>query len=112
VRVIERTAIVRFLDAEVLFEEAVARAIGDQLDRLIAGGETRLLLNFAGGRYHSCALIGRLAALQKEEIAPVRGRIRLCGLDPLLRDMLRITHLDRVFDAYVDEAEALGLTPH
>jgi anti-sigma B factor antagonist len=110
VRVIERTAIVHFLDAEILFEEAVVRAVGDQLECLIAGGETRLLLNFAGVRYLSCALIGRLAALQKEGIAPARGRIRLCGLDPLLRDVLRITHLDRVFDVYGDEANALGLT--
>jgi hypothetical protein len=29
-------------------------------------------------------------------------------LDQLLRDMLRITHLDRVFDVCVDEAEVLG----
>jgi anti-sigma B factor antagonist len=112
VRVLERTAIVHFLDCEILFEEAVVRAMGDQLGRLIAGGETRLLLNFAGVRYLSCALIGRLAALQKEKIAPVRGRIQLCGLDPLLRDVLRLTHLDRVFDVYGDEANALGLISH
>jgi anti-anti-sigma regulatory factor len=58
----------------------------------------------------SCSLLGRLAALQKE-VAPVRGRVRLCGLDPLLQDVLRITHLDRVFDV-CDEAEALGLILH
>jgi anti-anti-sigma factor len=109
VRVIERTAVIQFVHAEILFEEAVVRAIGDQLDRLIEGGETRLLLNFAGVRYLSCALIGRLAALQKEKIAPVRGRIQLCGLDPLLRDVLRLTHLDRVFDVCGDETDALGL---
>jgi hypothetical protein len=83
VRVIERTAIVHFLDSEVLFEEAVVRAIGDQLERLIEEGHTRVLLNFGGVRYLSCALLGRLAAIQKEKIAPVRGRIQLCGLDPL-----------------------------
>jgi hypothetical protein len=32
----------------------------------------------------------------------------LCGLDALLRDMVRITHLDQVFDICGDEAEALG----
>jgi hypothetical protein len=30
-------------------------------------------------------------------------------MEPLLRDMVRITHLDRVFDVCGDEAEALGL---
>jgi anti-anti-sigma factor len=108
VRVIERTAIVRFVDSEILFEEAVVRAVGDQLDRLIAGGEARLLLNFAGVRYLSCALLGRLAGLQKG-LDPVRGRIQLCGLDPLLKDVLRITRLEREFDVCDDEAQALGL---
>jgi hypothetical protein len=63
-------------------------------------------------RYLSCALIGRLAALQEEKVAPVRGRIQLCGLDPLLKDVLRITHLEREFDVCDDEAEALGLIVH
>src|SRR2546423_7137472 len=32
VRIIERTALVHFLDSEILFEEAVVRAVGDRLD--------------------------------------------------------------------------------
>jgi anti-anti-sigma factor len=109
VRVIERTALVHFLDSEVLFEEAVVRAISDQLERLIEEGHTRVLLNFGGVRYLSCVLIGRLAALQQEKIAPVRGRLQLCGLEPLLKDVLRITQLEREFDVCDDEAQALGL---
>jgi hypothetical protein len=53
-------------------------------------------------------MLGKLAWLARQ-VEPVHGRIHLCGLDPLLRDMLRITHLDGVFDVCSDEAEALGL---
>jgi len=53
-------------------------------------------------------VLGILAGLQRE-VDPARGNIALCGLDPSLRDMVRITHLDRVFDICGDEAEALGL---
>jgi anti-anti-sigma factor len=110
VRVIERTAIVRFVDAEVLFEEAVVRAIGDRLDRLVAEqGYTRLLLDLRGVRYVSGAMLGRLASLQ-QRLGRVRGRIQLCGLDSLVRDVLRISHLEREFDLYDDEAQALGLS--
>jgi anti-anti-sigma factor len=102
-------ALVRFVDAEILFEEAAVRALGEQLDRLIEGeGHTRLVLNFRGVRYLSCAVLGIMAGLQKK-VDPSDGCIRLCGLDPLLRDMVRITRLDRVFDVCTDEAEALGL---
>jgi anti-sigma B factor antagonist len=108
VRTIERTILVRFEGAEVLFEKSTVQAVSEQLHRLIEEGYTRLLVNFAGVRYLSCAVLGVLAAMQ-QKIEPARGRIQLCGLDPLLRDMVRITHLDRVFDVYSDEAEALGL---
>jgi anti-sigma B factor antagonist len=106
---IERTAIIRFLDAEIYFEETALRAISRQLHRLLLEeGHTRLVVNFAGVQHLPCALLGVLASLQKQ-IEPARGRIHLCGLAPLLRDMLRITRLDRVFNVYGDEVEALGL---
>src|SRR5262249_39762627 len=109
VKVIERTALVRFADAEILFEESAVEAVGDELARLIQEeGHTRLLLDFAGVLHLSCAALARLVVLQRN-LAPARGCIRLCGLNSLLLDMLRITRLDRVFDVYTDEAEALGL---
>jgi anti-sigma B factor antagonist len=108
-KVIERTMLVRFVNADFFFEESAVRALGDELERLIEEeGHTRLLLNFAGVQHLSCAALGRLVVLQRK-LAPARGGIRLCGLNPLLQDMLRLTRLDRVFDVYTDEAEALGL---
>jgi anti-anti-sigma factor len=109
VQVLERTALIRFEDAELLFDEAIIRALGEQLDRLIQDERhARLLVNFGGVRHLSSAVLAKLAWLAKRA-EPVRGRIQLCGLDPLLRDLLRITRLDGVFDICADEAEALGL---
>src|SRR5262245_49359387 len=109
VRAIERTAIVRFVDAEILFEEAAVRAISQQLHLLVRDeAYSRLVVSLAGVRYISSDVLGILASLQKD-VEQAHGRITLCGLDPLLRDMVRITHLDRVFDICNDEAEALGL---
>jgi anti-anti-sigma factor len=110
-RTVERTVVVRFEDAEILFEEGAVHAVGRELHRLIEEeGHTRLVVDFAGVRYLSSEVLAILAGLQRK-VDPVRGRIVLCGLDQLLRDMLRITHLDRVFDVYGDEAEALRLKP-
>jgi anti-anti-sigma factor len=109
VHAIERTAIVRFRDAEILLEEASVQAVSRQLHRLIGEeGHTRLVVNFAGVGYVSSEVLAVLAVLQRA-VEPTRGRITLCGLDPLLRDMVRITQLDRVFDMCTDETEALGL---
>jgi anti-sigma B factor antagonist len=99
---------VSFVDAEVLFEESAVHVVGQQLHRLIEEGHTRLVVNFGGVQYLSSEVLGKLAGLQRK-VEQARGRIQLCGLDPLLRDMVRITQLDRVFDICKDEAEALGL---
>jgi anti-anti-sigma factor len=109
VRRIERTALIRFEDAEFLFDEEVIQSLGEQIDRLIKDERhSHLIVNLGGVRYLSSAMLGKLTWLANQ-IEPARGQISLCGLDPLLRDMLRIIHLDGVFDVCRDEAEALGL---
>ena len=112
VRAIERTALVRFANSEILFAEDSVRAVGDRLDRLVAEeGYTRLLLDLRGVLYMSGAMLGRLAAL-RQKLVPAHGRIQLCRLDPLVRDVLRISHLEREFDLCDDEAQALRLGVH
>jgi anti-sigma B factor antagonist len=108
VRTIEPVTIVRLEGCELLFEDTAIRTVHDRLHRLVEEGHTRLLVNLAGVRYFSSDLLGILAGLQKR-VGPAGGHIRLCGLDPLLREMVRMAHLDRVLDVCADEAEALGL---
>jgi anti-anti-sigma factor len=108
VRLIEPVALVRFEGAEVLFEDADVRAVRDQLHRLVEQGHTRLVVNLGGVRYFSSDLVGVLARLQKE-LDPSGGRVQLCGLDPLVREVVRTAQLDRLIDVCADEAEALGL---
>jgi anti-sigma B factor antagonist len=108
-QVIERVAIVRFAPCEFLFGEAAVREVSGELERLVeAEGHRELLLNLRGVRYLSGELLEALAGFRK---GPGRRdtRVGLCGLDPLIRDLLRASHLDEAFDISADEAEALGL---
>ena len=107
VQFIERTAIVRFVDSEILFEEAGVRAISQQLHHLLEEGHTRLLLNLEGIRYMSAGMLATLVGLQ-QRVERAQGRLGLFGLDPVLRDMVRICRLERVFEIFADEREALS----
>ncbi len=81
-RTIERTAIVRFVDAEIFFEQAAVRAVSQQLHQLIRDeAHIRLVVNFAGVKYLPSEVLGILAALEGE-VDPAQGRITFCGLDP------------------------------
>jgi anti-anti-sigma factor len=107
-KVIERVAIVRLGGSEFLFGEEAVRVVSEALERLVAGeGHARLVLNFDGVKYVSGGMLGELVALQ-EDLERRGGHLVLCGLDPLLRDLLRISHLDRIFDVSIGEADALG----
>src|SRR5262249_36683708 len=86
VKVIERTAIVRFADSEFLVGDTTAREVISHLKHLVeAKGHSRFLLNLGGVRYLSSEM---LAALVRFQGAVDRrgGRIQLCNLDPLVRD--------------------------
>ena len=107
VRAVDGTAHVEIINAETLYAEADISRLADQLHRLAEGGHTRLVLNFRGVRTMSSDVLGMLAAFHRR-LGRSRPRLGITGLDPVLRDMLRICRLERVFDLHADEAEASG----
>ena len=107
VRSLDGLAVVDFVNAEVLFEGGAIRELGTQLHRLIEEGHTRLLLNLGGIRLMSGGMLATLVGLHRR-VERAQGRLGLFGLDPVLRDMVRICRLERVFEIYPDEQDALS----
>jgi anti-sigma B factor antagonist len=106
VRDVDGLAVVDFVNAEVLFEGGAIRELSMQLHHLIEQGHTRLLLNLGGIRLMSGGMLAALLGLHRR-VERAQGRLGLFGLDPVLRDTVRICRLERVFDIYADEREAL-----
>ncbi len=106
IRTVRGHTVVDFVNAEALFEEKAIQELRERLRRLVDQGNVRLVLNLSSVRYASSSVVALLAWLYlRLEVAG--GRMRLCGLDPVLFDMLRICHLDRVVEVYTDETAAL-----
>jgi anti-anti-sigma factor len=99
--------VVEITNAEVLLEEGAIQELRRQLHRLLAAGHARILLNFAGVRYISSEVLGMLAGLHRR-IERRQGRLGLCRLDPVIQDMMRICHLDRVITLDADQGEAMN----
>jgi anti-anti-sigma factor len=95
--IVDGITVVEVLDAETLFTEEAIADLTAQLRRLVEAGHTRMVLDFRAVRSVSSDVLGTLAGLHLR-LEKLAGRLSLCGLDPVLRDMLRICHLDRVFD--------------
>ena len=83
-------------------------ALRSAIRRLLEEGKKKILLNLAGVGYIDSSGIGELVssytAINKEE----GGQLKLLSLTQKLRDLLTITKLLTVFDAYDTEAEALS----
>jgi anti-sigma B factor antagonist len=80
----------------------------DLLDHAVQDGTCGyILINFGSLQTVSSAALGKLVKLMSRAEA-VRGKLKLCSLHSDLRHVLRITRLDRVFETYDTEAEALA----
>jgi anti-anti-sigma factor len=110
VRTVGGLTVVELVNAEVLFEEGTIQELGERIRRLVEEGHVRILVNLSGVRYASSSLVALLAWLYLR-IDAAGGVLSLCGLEPVLFDMLRICRLDRVVEVYANESAAL-LTMH
>ncbi|MGE3820064.1 MAG: STAS domain-containing protein [Isosphaeraceae bacterium] len=98
--------VVGFTNPYLQSEEASTKA-GEALMALIEGKEEpKLILSFDGVRFVSSSMIAQVVRLHKA-VAKAKGKLRLCGLLPAVRDVLHASHLDRLLDVHDDEASAL-----
>ena len=81
-------------------------ALRDSIRKLADGGKNKVLLNLAGVKYIDSSGIGELIA-NYTTVKRQGGQLKLLNLTDRIQNLLVITKLLTVFDAYDNEAEAL-----
>jgi anti-sigma B factor antagonist len=93
--------IITFTDEKIL-EEADVRAIEQSLLAVIEQGEKlNLVLNFVNVKFLSSAVLGLLIKLSRR-IYERDGLLALCGINPKIYEIFKITRLTKVFEIYKD----------
>ena len=106
-RVVDDVTIVTFHDRRLIDSPGVD-ILGDALIALVELGERRnLLVDFTGVQFVSSAVLNKLVKLQRA-VQDVGGSLKLVHLDGELHRIFAMTHLDRAFDIYASEEEALA----
>ncbi len=82
-------------------------ALKDEVTKLLEGGNTKILLNLAKLSYMDSSGMGELIACHKRAIEK-GGRLKLVAPPGRVFDLLLMTKLERVFDCFQDEKEALA----
>lgn len=83
-----------------------ASALRDCIRELAAKGNKKILLNLGEVSYIDSSGIGEMVS-GFTTITNGGGQLKLLGLSKRVKDLLQITKLYTVFEAYDDEAEAI-----
>jgi anti-sigma B factor antagonist len=100
-------AVVAFVNSQLMFATAVVDEVGEELNTLISPhGYSKILLDFSNVQYVSSTMLAKLAGLERQ-VELAKGKLKICGLGPILKDTFRIGHFERVFSIYDDAESAL-----
>lgn len=106
VSVIGDLANVRFNDKKIV-DSSNIEEMGSELTALVTEQKYKhILLNFEGVEFMSSAALNKLINLDKK-VKAVGGVLRLCTLKADIREVFKITRLERVFDIRDSESAAL-----
>jgi anti-sigma B factor antagonist len=107
VKFVEGVAVVTFVDSVSMFEGDKVEAVGKELlDLAESRKEPRIVLNLSNAHFMSSAMLAHLVKLHRK-LQAAKGRVRLCGLRPVIMDAFKVSHFDRIFEIFPDEASAL-----
>ena len=82
-------------------------ALRDAVRKLLNDGKKKVLLNLGGVNYMDSSGVGELIA-NYTSVSRDGGQLKLLNLTEKIQNLLVITKLLTVFDAYDNEAEALS----
>ena len=83
-----------------------ANAFRQDVSHLIDGGSTRIVIDLSGVRFVDSSGLGAIVGLLKK--VGNRGEVVVCGPGDAVRQMFRVTRMDRVFQIFPDPAAALA----
>lgn len=100
-------AIVVTLNEEKILEEMEIQALEDIIMPLISADKpTKLVIDFSNVKFLSSAVLGLLIRISKK-IYESDGQLRLCCIERNISKIFKITRLDKVFDIFEDQPEAI-----
>lgn len=98
---------VEFIDRNIL-DESNIQQIGEELNMIVDEVPTpKLLIRFGNVEHLSSAALGTLITVNNR-VKGKDGELRLAEIDPQIREVFKITKLDKIFHIFDDADDALS----
>lgn len=96
---------VSFDDARILDETQLEKIGVDLVEMLNKTTEDRVILDFRNVKFMSSSMLGKLVQVHKK-CQEFKVKLKLASIDPEIRQVFKITKLDKLFEIEADEASA------
>jgi anti-sigma B factor antagonist len=103
----ERVGQVVVIALERSLKGGVEAALKERIDTLVRQGSLQVVIDLERVPYVDSTELGRLMRCHLS-VRKAGGRVRLCNLSERMRLLLRMTHLDTVFELYDSQEAALS----
>jgi anti-sigma B factor antagonist len=94
-----------FDDERILDETKLEEVARDVMQKLEATTEERVILDFRKVKFMSSSMLSKLVQIHKKS-SEYKVRLKLAAIDPEIRQVFKITRLDKLFDIEADETAA------
>jgi anti-anti-sigma factor len=94
-----------FEDSRILDETKLDQLSRDLMEMLNKTSEERVVLDFHNVKFMSSSMLGKLIQVHKKA-AEFKVKLKFCAIDPEIRQVFKITKLDKLFDIEADDAAA------
>ena len=94
-----------FEDARILDESKLEQLGRDLMEMLDKTTEERVILDFRNVKFMSSSMLGKLVQVHKKA-GEFKVKLKLCSIDPEIRQVFKITKLDKLFEIEADETAA------
>lgn len=92
-------------DARILDEVKLDEVGNDLMEMLNKTSEERVILDFRAVQFMSSSMLGKLVQLHKK-CKEFKVQLKLCSIASDIREVFKITKLDKLFDIEKDEEAA------
>lgn len=94
-----------FDDPRILDETKLEELGRELIEALNKTSEERVILDFRNVKFMSSSMLGKLVQVHKKA-GEFKVKMKLCSIDPEIRQVFKITRLDKLFEIESDEAAA------
>src|SRR5215212_1564774 len=94
-----------FDDARILDETKLDELGRELTEMLNKTTEERVILDFRNVKFMSSSMLSKLVAVNRKA-GEFKVKLKLCSIDPEIRQVFKITKLDKLFEIETDEASA------